>query len=104
MLTDDATFGMPPYPAWCRGREALADSWLMPEGPSPRLRYRRTRANGQPALGTYVLDRDAANYVPLALDVLALRGDRIVDVTAFRMPDVFPRFGLPARMPVADAR
>jgi hypothetical protein len=27
--------------------------------------------------------------------VLTLRGTRIADVTAFRTPDVFPRFGLP---------
>jgi RNA polymerase sigma-70 factor (ECF subfamily) len=99
MLTEDATFGMPPYPRLYRGREAIADSWLMPGGPPPRLRYVPTRANGQLALGTYVLDRASAGYVPLALDVLTLRGDLIADVTAFRTPAVFPRFGLPDRLP-----
>src|SRR5262249_13640046 len=30
MLAEDATFAMPPHPDWCRGREALSRSWLMP--------------------------------------------------------------------------
>jgi RNA polymerase sigma-70 factor (ECF subfamily) len=95
MLTEDATFGMPPYPGWCRGRDAIADSWLMPSGPPPRLRYVPTRASGQLALGTYLLDRTSARYLPLALDVLTLRANLIGDVTAFRTPAVFPRFDLP---------
>jgi RNA polymerase sigma-70 factor (ECF subfamily) len=99
MLTDDATFGMPPYATWCRGRDAVAESWLMPEGAPPRLRMLPTRANGQPAVGAYLLDPSAGSYLPLALDVLTLRGDRIAGVTAFRTPSVFARFGLPPRIP-----
>ncbi len=94
-LAEDATFSMPPFAEWCRGREAIAKSWLMPGGSPPRLRYRFTRANGQPALGVYLIDAGTARYVPLALDVLAFRGRLISDVVAFRMPDLFPRFGLP---------
>jgi RNA polymerase sigma-70 factor, ECF subfamily len=93
LLSDDATFAMPPYTEWCQGREAIAQSWLMPGGPPPRLRYVATRANGQPAVGTYLLDGDG--YRAIALDVLALRGDRIAAVIAFRTPAIFPRFGLP---------
>jgi RNA polymerase sigma-70 factor, ECF subfamily len=99
MLTDDATFGMPPYPGVSRGREAVASSWLMPGGPPPRLRYVATRANGQPALGAYALDDAGRAYLPIALDVLTLRDDLIADVTAFRSPSVFARFGLPAQIP-----
>jgi RNA polymerase sigma-70 factor, ECF subfamily len=95
LLAEDATFVMPPYPQWYRGREAIADSWLMPGGPPARLRYVPTLANGQVALGTYALDAERKRFVPIALDVLTLRGTRIADVTAFRTPDVFPRFGLP---------
>jgi RNA polymerase sigma-70 factor (ECF subfamily) len=95
LLAEDATFAMPPYAEWCRGREAIARSWLMPGGPAPRLRYVATRANGQPAVGAYLLDRESGAYPAIALDVLALRGDRIAAVTAFRTPAIFPRFGLP---------
>ncbi|MGH2988315.1 MAG: sigma-70 family RNA polymerase sigma factor [Solirubrobacterales bacterium] len=51
LLAEDATFSMPPYAGWYRGRAAIAESWLMPGGPPPRLRYVPTRANGQLALG-----------------------------------------------------
>jgi RNA polymerase sigma-70 factor (ECF subfamily) len=95
MLAEDATFAMPPYPDWYRGRAAIGDSWLMPEGPAPRLRYVPTRANGQIALGTYSIDRDARTYLPVALDVLTLRHDRLAEVLAFRDTDTFRRFGLP---------
>jgi RNA polymerase sigma-70 factor, ECF subfamily len=99
LLTDDATFAMPPYPEWRRGREAIAQSWLMPGGLPPRLRYARTSANGQPALGTYLMEPESGTYVPIALDVLTLRGDGISAVTAFREPSIFERFGLPDRLP-----
>ncbi|HWM14680.1 MAG TPA: sigma-70 family RNA polymerase sigma factor [Gaiellaceae bacterium] len=95
LVAEDATFAMPPYADWYRGREALGDSWLMPGGPPPRLRYVPTRANGQPALATYQRDSDADSYVPIALDVLTLDGARISQITAFRTPEVFALFGLP---------
>jgi RNA polymerase sigma-70 factor (ECF subfamily) len=98
LLSEDAKFAMPPYPGWYEGREAIADSWLMPGGPPPRLRYVSTSANGQPALATYRFNRDAGRYLPIALDVLALRGSSIAEVVAFRTPELFPRFGLPEEL------
>jgi len=98
LLAEDATFEMPPYASWCRGREAIADSWLMPGGPPPRLRYVATRANGQPAVGTYLLAPDGTRYVPIALDVLTLAGAEIAGVVAFRIPEVFASFDLPAEV------
>ena len=95
LVAEDATFAMPPYKDWYRGRDALGDSWLMPGGPPPRLRYVPTRANGQPALATYQRDPEAGSYLPIALDVLTLDGARISEITAFRTPEIFPLFGLP---------
>ncbi len=95
LLAEDATFAMPPYPDWYRGRDKIGDSWLMPEGPPLSLRYRTARANGQLALGTYHLDPDAGAYLPVALDVLTLDGPRITEILAFRATEAFPRFGLP---------
>ena len=100
LLAEDATFAMPPYAAWYRGRDAIADSWLMPSGPAPRLRYVSTSANGQLGLGTYVLASEGDAYVSLALDILALDSEaRICAVTAFRSREVFRDFGLPDRLP-----
>jgi RNA polymerase sigma-70 factor, ECF subfamily len=98
LLAEDATFAMPPYGEWYLGREAVSDSWLMPAEHPTGLRYLPARANGQLALGVYSLDRDASRYLPIALDVLTLRGDRIADVTAFRTPAILPRFGLPLEL------
>jgi RNA polymerase sigma-70 factor (ECF subfamily) len=98
MLADDATFAMPPHEEWYRGRDAIADSWLMPAGPPPRLRYLPTRANGQVALATYLFDPQGNRFLPLALDVLTLRGPRIAGVTAFRTPEIFEPFGLPNQL------
>ncbi len=98
MLVEDATFDMPPYAAWYRGRDAVARSWLMPDAPPPLLRPVVTRANGQPALAFYRFDRQEGAFLPLALDVLTVRGDRIAGVTAFRTTGLFRRFDLPDRL------
>jgi RNA polymerase sigma-70 factor (ECF subfamily) len=98
LLTEDATFSMPPRPGSFRGRREIAGSWLMPEGAPPRLRVVLTRANGQPAAAVYMLDPDRSRYLPLALDVLTLRDGAIEEVTAFRTPGVFARFGLPPEL------
>jgi RNA polymerase sigma-70 factor, ECF subfamily len=95
LLAEDATFDMPPYPEWYRGRDAVGESWLMPGGPAPRLRYVPARANGQLALGTYQRGPRGDAYLPIALDVLTLGGARIAAVTAFRTPELFGSFGLP---------
>ncbi len=73
LLAVDATFAMPPYPGWYRGRDALSKSWLMPGGPPAGIRYVPTRANGQLALGAYKLDPQQDSYLPVALDVLSLQ-------------------------------
>ncbi len=98
MLVEDATFAMPPHAALYRGRAAIAASWLMPSEHPPALRYVPARANGQLAFGAYHLDPDAGTYLPIALDVLTLRGARIAEITAFRTPEFFRRLGLPAEL------
>jgi RNA polymerase sigma-70 factor (ECF subfamily) len=96
---------MPPYAAWYQGREAVAGSWLMPEGPPRRLRLVPVAASGQPALAFYRFDAAASTdagtdtYLPVAIDVLTLRGDRVAAVTAFRSPELFDRFDLPPALP-----
>jgi len=103
LLAEDATFEMPPYVGWARGRAAVTRSWLMPTGAPSRLRYLPTRANGQLALGAYLLDRDGC-YRPIALDVLTFDGEVVSAVTAFRTPAIFRRFGLPDRLPASGHR
>jgi RNA polymerase sigma-70 factor, ECF subfamily len=98
MLAEDVSFEMPPYSEWCEGRDAVGESWLMPSGPAPRLRYSATSANNQLALGTYAIADGGLSYEPIALDVLELGEGGITRVLAFRDPSLFARFGLPERM------
>lgn len=123
MLTDDATFAMPPLSTWYESRAGIA-TWAANAPLSGAWRWRTayTRANGQPALGFYAWDEEAGAYLPFALNVLTLRGTEISNVTAFiarstesdqpeayeRFPEqppdarrlraTFERFGLPDRL------
>jgi len=123
MLTEDATFAMPPLASWFRGREEIATflaGW--PLSGTWQWRVVHARANGQPALAYYAWDEDERSHLPFALNVLTLRGRRISDVTAFvtrstpaperevyarwveqpvdplRIVTTFERFGLPERI------
>jgi RNA polymerase sigma-70 factor, ECF subfamily len=101
MLTEDAAFSMPPLRTWFSGRGEIA-TFLAGWPLSGRWRWHPVyvRANGQPALAFYSWDPDEAAYMPFALNVLTLRGQRISDVTAFiiRNPESSDREVI-ARMP-----
>ena len=123
MLADDAAWSMPPLASWYAARDLLA---------LPR-RSARSRASGAGAASptTPTASRRSPPtsgttsegcYLPFALDVLTLEGDKIKEVTSFitrvvagedreyykRWPDhpndparvasVFESFGLPARV------
>ena len=96
MLTEDARWSMPPQARWYRNldeivgflEEVLREDW----------RHMPARANGQLAVGCYLLDPTRRTHVATVLDVLTLRGDHIREVTSFISPDVFPHFGLPAEV------
>jgi RNA polymerase sigma-70 factor, ECF subfamily len=98
MLTEDARFSMPPYAAWYKGRERVADSWLIPSDQPTELRFVPTRANGQIALGVYKLDDKSGRFQPIALEVLSLRGELIAEVTSFRDPELVRLFDLPEEL------
>jgi RNA polymerase sigma-70 factor (ECF subfamily) len=98
MLTEDATFAMPPYPTWWRGREVIAAF-----AAEPHHRYLPTQANGQAANATYRWDAQKGSYIAEALEVLALEGTLVKEMTAFMMPAIFQRFGLPDELPGEDS-
>jgi RNA polymerase sigma-70 factor, ECF subfamily len=55
------------------------------------------RAAGQPAVGWYIRHSGGA-YLPASIEVLAVDGDRIRQITAFASPALFPQFGLPTSL------
>jgi RNA polymerase sigma-70 factor, ECF subfamily len=98
MLTEDASWSMPPQPAWYQGLEAITE--FLETGPMPlRWRHRVTHANGQPAVGCYLWDEARGDHRGWVIDVLTLDGPRIAAVTSFIGHEPFARFGLPAALP-----
>jgi RNA polymerase sigma-70 factor (ECF subfamily) len=96
MLVEDASFAMPPHPHWFHGRDAVVE-FLVGTG-KPDLRHIATTASGQPAIAWYWREPGARAYAPASLEVLALDGARVREITAFVRPDLFSRFGLPASL------
>jgi RNA polymerase sigma-70 factor, ECF subfamily len=103
LLTRDATWSMPPYPTWFRGHadiRAFLERYPLRE----RWRHVPAGANGQLAVGCYLIGPDMNVFVPAVIDVLTLAGDKISAVTGFHAgPEVFARFGLPAELPAGAA-
>jgi RNA polymerase sigma-70 factor, ECF subfamily len=100
MLVEEATFAMPPFPNWFRGRDVVI-AFISSTG-KPPLRYVPTRANGQAAVGWYMWNARDERYLPTSLEVLTLEGAQVKDITAFVFPELFPRFGLPVELPRDD--
>lgn len=108
MLTQDATWCMPPWTTWFAGHEALRD-WLVRDPLTVRWRHQATGANGQLAVGCYMYSGQTGRYEAGVIDVLTLAdprsGGKISAVTAFVLADeqdpagIFARFGLPPSLP-----
>lgn len=98
LLTEDATWSMPPLSHWYRGQDAIRD-FLNRMGLLPDWRRVPTRANGQPAVAGYLLDPHTGTHKAYVIDVLTLRGELIADVTSFIDAELFPFFNLPAALP-----
>ncbi len=98
LLTADATMSMPPFALWLRGPEEVAAWMAGPGAACEGSRIVATRANGRPAYGQYKPSPDGG-YVPWALQVVTVDGDRITDLVFFLDTErLFPLFGLPPRL------
>jgi RNA polymerase sigma-70 factor (ECF subfamily) len=110
LLTEDATWSMPPVPTWFRGHQAIRE-FLVRYPLTQRWKHRPTRASGQLAVGCYLFDQ-GKGFTPAVIDVLTLEGEKIGAVTAFLAAETLPpyssawltgaelsaRFGLPAKL------
>jgi RNA polymerase sigma-70 factor (ECF subfamily) len=97
MLAEDARIAMPPRPSWYSGREQVAAfvrGYLFKQG--VRWRLVPTSANGQPAAAAYVWVEQEGAFMLEGLHVLTMSRGEIEEIMAFRSPEVFPGFDLPA--------
>ena len=95
LLADDVRLSMPPAMLEFRGVDVAARFLAANTfGPGRTYRVVPTRANGQPAFGTYIADPHTGVYRGYALLVITIIGDRITVITGFEA-SVMARFGLP---------
>jgi RNA polymerase sigma-70 factor (TIGR02960 family) len=93
LLTDDVRVSMPPIPNEYHGRDVAARFYAVMIRQGRTYDFVPTRANGQPALGTYLRDANGIRQAA-GVAVLTLTGDRISAITRFEN-NVLPWFGLP---------
>lgn len=97
LLTDDVRVSMPPVPLEYVGLPAVAEFYGQVVRPDRTYDLVPTRANGQPAFGTYLRAADGTRR-GTGLLALTLRGDRVCAVTRFDTV-VLASFGLPRALP-----
>ena len=97
LLTDDVFISMPPMPFEYEGSDAVARFCASLFRAGRRYDLVPTRANRQPAFGTYLRTPTGIRH-GTGLIVLTLTGDRICAMTRFDN-SVLPTFGLPRSLP-----
>jgi RNA polymerase sigma-70 factor (TIGR02960 family) len=97
LLTDDVFVSMPPMPFEYEGRDVVARFCASILRSGRRFDLVPTRANGQPAFGTYLRSPSGIRH-GVGLYVLTLTGERICAMTRFDN-SVLPWFGLPRSFP-----
>ncbi|MGH2749121.1 MAG: sigma-70 family RNA polymerase sigma factor [Actinomycetota bacterium] len=98
LLTEDATWNMPPYDLWLQTHLDIRNWCLGPGIGCKGSRLVPTVANGSPAFGQYKPAPDGG-LEPWSLQVLEISGGRITGITFFLdTARLFPLFGLPARL------
>ncbi len=99
LLHEDAVLSMPPYEAWFKGAQSIGAALgglVLPASAKGNLRLVPTRANGHPAFAMYVKDAATGELRPNALHVVECVNGKVVEITAFLEPKLFPNFGLAA--------
>jgi RNA polymerase sigma-70 factor (ECF subfamily) len=99
MLAEDAVLTMPPWAAWFRGRENVAEFIARaPLIPERHWRAVPTQANGQPALACYWTS-EGSSAAAEAIMLLSFDEDgRLAALDSFRDASLFEKFGLPPAM------
>lgn len=98
LLHEDATLSMPPYPLWLRGHADIR-AWMLGCGIGCRgSLLLPVVASGQPGFGQF-RPAEGGGFEPWALQVIEISAGRITGLNSFLdTADLFPLFGLPARL------
>jgi RNA polymerase sigma-70 factor (ECF subfamily) len=104
LLADDAILSMPPEPEWYAGRDAIR-RFLGTVLPAWVGQYRLLplRANGSLAVAVYRQRAIGQPHEATAITLVSARQGRIAQMIRFASPKLFPRFGLPDRLPISSS-
>lgn len=83
LLTDDVRLAMPPIPLEYQGRESVGRFYAALYAQGPKYDLVQTRANGQLAFVSYLRATAGQERRGSGMIVLALRGQKICDITRF---------------------
>ncbi len=98
LLTQDASFPMPPAPLWIQGKEAvraIISETILAGDARGRWKLVAIQANGQPGFAFYRMNEAARIYQPFALQVLTVSDGLVTSVITFGFPAFFRYFNLP---------
>ncbi|HEX4527489.1 MAG TPA: RNA polymerase subunit sigma-70 [Gaiellaceae bacterium] len=96
LLKEDVRLSMPPSPAWCFGRDAVARFFAAyPWRPRARRHLHvATRANRQPAYAVFLEGASGTPPEPFAIEVLRIEDGLIADIDFFLQPELIERFAI----------
>jgi RNA polymerase sigma-70 factor (TIGR02960 family) len=94
MLSEEASFSMPPLPTWFRGKDDIA-AFITARVFRSKWRFAATRAGGQPAMVGYRRDRERGRDRLDVLVVLTFEGELVAAITAFIGTGVLARIASP---------
>jgi RNA polymerase sigma-70 factor, ECF subfamily len=98
LLKDDATYEMPPWKQWYRGRESIRTFFSKVWRAYGGFRLTATGANCQPAFALYTCKPGDATFRAHSLQILEIRGGAIAALAMYVKPlgpALFADFGLP---------
>lgn len=100
LLKLDATFSMPPIPAWYQGRATIRQlvvKTVFAGNAAGRWRLLPTRANGKMAFGVYQRTEDGC-YQAYGIQLLTFADQALADIFTVRNPALLPSFDLPTTL------
>jgi RNA polymerase sigma-70 factor (ECF subfamily) len=98
LLKEDATYAMPPWGLWYRGRDSIRAFFAYVWRGYGGFRLVATGANWQPAFALYTCNSKDPTFRAHSIQVLEIHGDAICALTAYLKPlapELFAEFGLP---------
>lgn len=100
LFHEEGCMSMPPFTMWVRGKEDLSRFFSITRWHCEGSRFLPVTVNGgYPAVAQYVPDSDPSFLVPWGIHVIEVKDHKIFHVQNFINQELFPRFGLPERIP-----